>query len=137
MEDRLVILLAQQKVILEKLHEGHHGMSKTSHLLNTSVFWVGKNRHREDSLVSCRQCRGTLAMWGNTSMRQRQPIVSSEQPRCPFQIVSSDLFHHNGKNYLVILDHYSKWYQVKQLRSLTSRKVISNCDEPFSSFGVL
>ena len=69
-------------------------------------------------------------------MHQRQPMVHSEQPLYPFQMVSSDLFHHDGNNYLVIVDHYSKWYQVKQLRSLTSREVISNCDELFSSFGM-
>ena len=128
-DDRLIIPLEYQRAILEKLHEGHLGINKTTNLAKTSVYWVGMCTHIEEMIASCSQCRQY------TSMNKRQPLLQTEVPEFPFQIVGTDIFHHNGINYLVIADYYSKWYQVRQLKGMSSREVIMQCDELFSSFG--
>jgi len=130
LDDRLIIPVQMQKQILTKLHESHLGLSKTMNLAKTSVFWLGMRNHIEDLIGSCTACKE------NMSIPQKQPLLQSEVPLYPFQIISSDIFHYQGKNYLMFVDHYSKWFTVDRLQGLHSREVIEKLDGLLSSFGL-
>ena len=130
MDDRVIVPLERQRKVLEKLHAGHLGIVKTVNLAKTSVFWLGMRNHIEDMIASCTQCQV------HSSKEQKQPLLSSEVPQYPFHIVSSDVFHYNAINYLLIVDHYSKWYQVKPIKTLSSQEVIAQFDDLFTSFGI-
>ena len=47
-----------------------------------------------------------------------------------------DICQHNRKDYLVIIDYYSRWVEIKQLTSLTSACVISRVKAAFITHGV-
>ena len=47
-----------------------------------------------------------------------------------------DIFHYKRNDYLVIIDYYSRWIEIKQLTSLTSDCVSSRVKTVFSTHGI-
>ena len=47
-----------------------------------------------------------------------------------------DIFHYKRNDYLVIIDYYSRWIEIKQLTSLTSDCVISRVKTVFTTHGI-
>jgi len=47
--------------------------------------------------------------------------------------VGMDIFHYKRNDYLVIIDYYSRWIEIKQLTSLTSDCVISRVKTVFTT----
>lgn len=68
------------------------------------------------------------------------PMQSIKIPSYPGEIISLDTFDSNygGKKnqYLVIVDHYSDFFEVKYLRDMTSRTTIKLLKDYFCKFGV-
>ena len=50
--------------------------------------------------------------------------------------VDMDIFHYKRNDYLVIIDYYSRWIEIKQLTSLTSDCVISHVKTVFTTHGI-
>ena len=57
-------------------------------------------------------------------------------PQHLFEIVSSDVLNWNASKFVVIVGHYLKWFQVKQIRSVTIIDIIAQFDELFTPFGL-
>ena len=47
-----------------------------------------------------------------------------------------DIFHYKRNDYLVIIDYYSRWIEIKQLTRLTSDCVISRVKTVFTTHGI-
>lgn len=54
-----------------------------------------------------------------------ESLIPSEIPEYPWQIVGTDLFTWNNKNYLLVVDHYSRYFEVKEISNMKSSKVIN------------
>jgi hypothetical protein len=63
-------------------------------------------------------------------------MMSHQVPVLPYQKVSADLFVWCAVNYLVIVDHYSDWFEVYRLASLTSAAIVCKCKENFARYGI-
>ena len=66
----------------------------------------------------------------------KQPMISSELPDYPFQVVGTDLFHWNGHDNLIVVDYYSRYWQILRLRNTTIVFVIQKLKEIVSRFGI-
>ena len=42
----------------------------------------------------------------------RQPLIPTETPELPFEEVASELFEYERKQYIVLVDYYSKYIEV-------------------------
>ena len=62
--------------------------------------------------------------------------MTSELPKYPWQVVGKDLFELNKSNYLLVVDYFSKYPEVLQLKSTTSVSVISALKSVFSRHGI-
>ena len=47
-----------------------------------------------------------------------------------------DLAQHGGKHYLVVIDSYSSWPEILELRHLDTRAVTSALEKLFVTFGI-
>ena len=54
----------------------------------------------------------------------------------PWQKVAMDLFDLEDKDYLIIADYFSKYFEVSQLSSTTSPATISRIKPIFARFGI-
>ena len=116
--------------ILEELHASHPGISHMKTLSHSFVWWPG---------------------WGYWIICQELLKVSStsfESTRCSkftLKVASSPLVKlHLGfagpfmdNMFLIVIDAYSKWLEVKVMKSTTSTPIISSLRSIFARFGLL
>ena len=66
----------------------------------------------------------------------KEPLMSSSFPTRPWERVGMDLFEHKGKLFLIVVDYYSRWIEVKLLRGQSSEAVIQSLKEIFAVHGI-
>ena len=67
---------------------------------------------------------------------QKLPMHSHELPDRPWSRVAVDQFKLHGKDYIVLVDFYSDFMEVKKLEENTSSSVIEFLKEQFSRYGI-
>ena len=65
-----------------------------------------------------------------------EQITTGEIPERPWQIVATDLFNFNHRDFLVIADSYSGFFDFVELTSTTSSAIIKNLKRWFATFGI-
>lgn len=128
-QDRIIIPKSLREKVLVDLHEGHMGITKTLRFAKESVYWPSLNVSIENLINSCEEC--------NKFQRsnKKEPIIQHEIPLRSFEKVGCDILEFNGKNYLVVMDYFSKWISCKYLSSKNSSTVISKFIEIFTEHG--
>ena len=107
---RIVIPGSKRREILAQLHLSHQGLERTRRRAMESVFWPGISADIKNTISECIKCqyhRPSLAA---------EPEVSDPKPSQPFQEIATDLFEYNGRHYMVIVDRFSGWWEVYNMR---------------------
>ena len=70
--------------------------------------------------------------------RENKLFVRLNYPERSWEKIAIDIFHYTRNDYLVIIDYYSRWIEIKQLISLklTSDWVISLIKTVFTTHGI-
>ena len=137
--DRIVIPLALQKEILNKLHQGHQGITKSRARAGT-VWWPGLSRDIKSFAMNCSVC-------AQLPTNPTEPLISSELPERTWQKVACDLFNFNNavfifhslslSVYLLVVDYFSRWIEIALLDKDTAADyVISHLKSIFAKFGI-
>ena len=103
-DDRLIIPEAERDQILELLHYGHYGITCTQDRAKESVFWPGITRDIESKVKDCTICQE------NALSQTKEIMQPHEVPRGPWIKLGMDLFEHNKRQYLLIVDYFSKFH---------------------------
>ncbi|CAB4016517.1 Transposon Tf2-6 poly [Paramuricea clavata] len=67
---------------------------------------------------------------------QKEPMIAHQIPEQPWQKLGTDLFECKGKNYLVVVDYYSKFIETVLLPSKTAGTVIRHLKSFFATHGI-
>lgn len=126
---KLVIPSSLRKYFLEKVHETHSGIEKCKLKARQSIYWPNINSDIESFVGHCHVC----IKYSNNNAKL--PMISHEVPSFSWECLSSDIFHYSGKDFLVILGHFTKWLEVLELKSKTASEIISKLMSVFSRFG--
>ena len=94
------------------------------------MYWPGISRDIEDTITRCRKC----SEWQRNN--QKEPLIPHEVPGRPWQKLGADIFEFRGKNYLCVVDYYSKFPETSLLSSKTSSSVVVNLKSIFARHGV-
>ena len=65
-----------------------------------------------------------------------EPLLLSPLPDLPWQKVATDLFKYNGKHYLIVIDYFSRYVKLVELRSETDEHVIVALKSLFARHGI-
>ena len=128
-QDQVTILQKLQDDILQKLHQGHQGLQRCRLHAKSSLWWLNISKDIHSFIQQCPECMKMLTP-------PREPLITSPLPSHSWQKVTSDLFHLNNSTYLIIVDYFSRYPEVVQLSSTTSRSVIKALQAIFSHLGV-
>ena len=63
-------------------------------------------------------------------------MLFPEMPTEPWQKVGTDLFHVNGKDFLLVIDYHSNYPEVAQLNSASASAVITRMKRIFGRHGI-
>lgn len=106
--------------ILKQLHNGHQGIDKTRRLARESVYWSNINRDIEQLCKSCKLCAA------HQDANPRDPLTPHKTPERAWQYVASDLFETGGKQFLLIVDRYTKFPILEELPSPATSKTVAD-----------
>eukprot|EP00731_Ephydatia_muelleri_P032566 Em0024g110a len=118
-----------RKRTLQKIHEGHQGIERCLLRAKTAAWWPGLQKEVYNMVKQCQTC-------ATQNTQTREPMLPTKLPAYPWQRVASDLFTLKGVNYLVVVDYFSRFPEVKTLTTTTSEKIILSLKEVFSHHGI-
>ena len=93
------------------------------------VWWPGLSAQLERTVKNCKECckaqnQGAL------------PLCVSTLPDLPFQKVGTDLFMWKGKNYLLVIDYFSRFIEIAKLTGTTAMDIINQTKSIFARHGI-
>ena len=130
---RVIVPKALRTDMVNQIHSGHLGMEACLRRARDILYWPGMQsdiRHSVRHCITCNEYKPEQA---------RQPMTSHavpDRPRSNGSIVSADLFSFDGRLYLVVIDHYSAFWEIEQLQSTTSRDIVGKLMILFSRYGI-
>ena len=129
-QNRLVIPLALQPEILERIHDGHQGATNRLEKANTSVWWPGISCDIHKKVSNCDFCQENLPS------QRKEPLITTPLPERAWKKIGADLCEHQGKQFLVVIDYYSRFPEITLMSSTTSDAVINKLKDIFARWGI-
>ena len=126
---RVIIPKCLRARFLNKVHYGHLGISKCKARAREALFWPGLTKDIINVVQSCNTCNK------HQPQQCKEPLKPHPVPLYPFQRVAIDVFHHRGKDFVLLVDYYSGFPEVFKLISTTSKSIISVLAPVLSRFG--
>ena len=65
-----------------------------------------------------------------------EPSINTPLPNGPWEVVGMDMCYLDGKNYLVVVDYLSRFFEVEEIKSTTRFHVIKRLKTIFTLFGI-
>uniref|UniRef100_A0A3P9MQF2 Gypsy retrotransposon integrase-like protein 1 n=1 Tax=Oryzias latipes TaxID=8090 RepID=A0A3P9MQF2_ORYLA len=128
--EKIIIPHSLRTDMLSRIHTGHLGIEKSKQRARDVLFWPGMGKQIETLVGSCSICLE------RRHSHQREPMISHPIPERPWQVIATDLFTWNSRDYIVAVDYYSRYFEVEKIVSLTSAAVITKLKAMFARFGV-
>ncbi len=127
---KIIVPASHRRQVLGLVHEAHLGINKSLALARTSVYWPSLARDVEMMVARCYTC--------NAYQRRQQPepLHPHEVPQRPWEKVGVDIFQLAGRDYLLVVDYFSKFPEVALLQDKTASSVISNLKAIFGRHGI-
>ena len=127
---RIVVPVSQRKIILHKLHASHQGLNKCRERAQLSVWWPGLSTQLKELINTCETCREARPSQRN------EPLLATPLPDRPWQKLGADLFTLKGKDYIVVVDYYSRWIEFTELHNTSAVPVVKFFKRIMSTHGI-
>ena len=129
-DGRIVIPQSLRTKILEIIHHGHQGITKSRQRANGAVWWPGISRDISDMIYHCSHCQTYK------TAQRKEPLITSPLPQSPLSKFGVDLLTFEGKQYLTVMDYYSRYLEVIYLPGTTANVVIMKLKGIFARWGI-
>ncbi|KAJ8371210.1 hypothetical protein SKAU_G00112380 [Synaphobranchus kaupii] len=126
---RVVIPKSLRPEMLARVHCSHIGGEACYRQARETIYWPGMQSEIKDFVSKCTTCNEYAIE------QQKETLLSHELPTRPWQIVSLDLFQHSGKDFLLLVDHYSDFWEIDVLPDLSAETTIKRCKAQFARYG--
>ena len=126
----LVVPQAARKFALERIHSSHMGANACIRRAREALYWPGMTSHIRNHVQKCSICRDY------DNKQQKEPLLAHEVPPRPWAKVGADLFKFKGRDYLIVTDYYSNFWEIDRLQATTSDDVIRKMKQHFSRYGI-
>ena len=104
--NRMLIPNALRPLVLHTLHSSHQGSTSMLLRAERSMFWPGMSRDIQTTRAKCKTCDV------HSPSQSNMPPIQPEVPTYPFQHICSDYFSLHGREYCVVVDRFSGWYNI-------------------------
>ena len=128
--DRIIVPHRLRPEILQRIHAAHLGIEKCKARARGAVFWPGINSAIDELVSKCSTCQQ------HQRSNQREPLIPQEVPKRPWATVAADIFYYKGRDYLLVVDYFSKYPEVVRLSSKNSEAVILAMKDMFARHGI-
>lgn len=127
---RLVVPSAARDEILEKLHVSHRGIVACKSKARVYFYWPNINKDVETFVNKCKICQQLQRN------NQKEVLLDQNLPSRPWQKVACDFYYLRGQQYILIIDYFSKFVELKHMKSNTAQTVINVLKPIFARHGI-
>ena len=127
----IIMPTSLKQQVLDQLHANHIGIEKTKLPTCKSVYWSDINVDIEKYIKSCTTCLEFQ------QMQTKEKRIHHDIPLRPWEVLGTDVFNFNNKNYLCIVDYHSEFPMVKRLEGLSAENLITTVKVIFAKYGIL
>lgn len=103
--EKIVIPMQLREEMLKRIYAGHMGIEKSKQRARDIVFWPDMSKQIASMVEQC-------------------SIISHPIPNWQWQTVCTDLFTWNSDDYIVVVDYYSRYFDLEKLKRTTAAAVI-------------
>lgn len=82
------------------------------------IFWPQMCKEIDDLVTNCSTCNLV------PSNHAKEPLILREIPKAPWKMLGSDIFEFNNRQYLILVDYYTKFAEVEELHDMSSETTI-------------
>ena len=116
--------------ILKRIHEGHMGIDKCKARARVCVYWPAMYEAIEQAVKKCPVCNK------HSKGNQKEPMIPHEIPNRPWEKLGANYFTFAGKDYLLVVDYFSKYPEVVHMNSKTAEATMKEMTQTFSRHGI-
>uniref|UniRef100_A0A1B0CTV6 RNA-directed DNA polymerase n=1 Tax=Lutzomyia longipalpis TaxID=7200 RepID=A0A1B0CTV6_LUTLO len=128
--DRVYVPQEERSRVLKDIHHGHYGIQTSLRRAREFLFWPGMVANITQLIEECKTCEKYQRS------NQKECVFMKRVPELPFEMIATDLFTYKGKEYILLVDSYSGYFDFKELRKTTSSSVIKFLKDKFSEHGI-
>lgn len=128
--NKILIPKNLRKSVLQLLHETHLSAQKQKFLAKSIFYWPGINSEIVNIVDNCNTCQKYKRN------QIKQTLKSHEIPKLPFMKLGLDIAEYKGLYYLVVVDYYSRWLEIIQIKQKDTMTIVSKLKPLFSRFGI-
>ena len=125
----IIIPKALRAELLKRIHSSHIGGEACYRRARDTLFWPSMRAEIKDFVANCSACNEYARN------QQKEPMMSREIPTRPWQTVSMDIYSYAGKEFIILVDHYSDYWEIDQLPDLSADTLIMRCRAQFARYG--
>ena len=126
---QIIIPSCLRRDVLDKIHAGHQGITKCRKMAQQAVWWPGISMHLETLIKKCSTCI-------KNEPDPTEPLLFTDFPDRPWQIVGTDLLKLNNNWYILVADYYSRFIEIAKLENCTSASIILHQKSIFARHGI-
>lgn len=119
-----------RKEVLELIHYNHLGIEKCKNRAKRILFWPHMLKEIEDKVRNCMTCLKFQRTHSGEEMLLR------DVPNGPWEQLGIDIFYFKTRKYLLIVDYFSKFIEIKELQQEISPFIIAVLKSNFSRYGI-
>lgn len=129
MRDLIVIPGELREGMIARIHRGHQGLVRFLRMARTNIYGPGMRADLRRYIDGCSKC----------IIHRKMKTLSmnpSKLPDPPWHTLELDLFEYKSKDYLLMIDYYSRWIEVIEIKKKTVETVVKEMKKVFVRFGL-
>ena len=120
--NRVIVPAAMRAEMLKKIHASYIGIEGCLRRAREILYWFGMTAAIRDC-IACSAC-GTCNTF---RMEQpKEPLMPQKVPERPWSKAAVDLFTLDKTEYIIIVDDYSNFFELRALSDTRTSSVIQN-----------
>ena len=114
-----------------KIHSSNHGIKVCLSWAHECLFWPSMSTEIKQHISACKTCRQL-----DITSQAKETLMSHEVPSHPWEKVAVDTFTYDGKDYLVMVDYFSNFWEVDRLPNTKGSTTILKLKSHFACCGI-
>ena len=128
--EQVIVPATARPAILQRLHTSHQGFNATLRRAKDAVYWPRMAEQIKKQVEGCKTCEE------DAPAQVQETLLAHDVPKQPWAKVGMDLFKSRGKNYLVVVDYLTDYFEISYLPDTTAASVITAIKSDFARHGV-
>lgn len=129
-QDRIIIPPKMRNEMLTRIHENHMDMERCKRRARDIIFWPRMNEQIDAVVSKCKTCQE------HQMSNQKEPMMQTPMPTRPWQMVATDLFQWEQKDYMVVVDYYSRYVEIAKMEETRSQTIVNHTKSIFARHGI-